>query len=684
MTIMQIDLNGRVNNVYLPYSKALSPLFEAIVNSFQAIEDADGGSDSHIKITIVRDNSQLSLDLEEKGNSPICGFIIEDNGIGFNKANFEAFETSDSLAKQARGGKGIGRLLWLKAFEKADIESVYKEDDDFYKRDFTFSREYNGIKGGLPSITKGKERYTKVTLDNLKQQYRESCPKKMFTIALRIIEHCLVYFMSNTCPQVELMDDREHYNLNRIYNNEIRVNEDRDTLNIKGEMFHITHLKLYSSEEINHKIHLCAHNREVVSENLAKYIPNLTRRIRDEEDKAFLYVAYVFGNFLDSRVNSERTGFNMIDDGEIEFPQEITRQELISQIKACASNYLEEYLKPIKDEKLKKIREYVQNVSPQYRHVLKYREKELDEISPDSTEEQIDTALYRISQDINLKLKEKSKQYLSGSQQIVSSEYYKQGYAELMEQISEVSKSNLVQYVVHRRLILDLFKKRLKFRKDNSYELEESIHSIIFPLRSTSDDEKYENHNLWIIDERLSYHYFLASDKPFSQVSPAKSDSLDRADLIIFNQPLAYVGDNHPFSSVVIIEFKRPERNDYSDEKNPIAQVYDYVKLIKEGHKKDRDGRPVHVTDSTPFYGYIICDITDSMKRAAEIASLFPTPDNMGYFGYNSNFRIYIEIISYDKLLVDAEKRNRVLFEKLHLPLHNNLEFMAGAAADVP
>jgi hypothetical protein len=35
---------------------------------------------------------------------------------------------------------------------------------------------------------------------------------------------------------------------------------------------------------------------------------------------------------------------------------------------------------------------------------------------------------------------------------------------------------------------------------------------------------------------------------------------------------------------------------------------------------------------------------------------------------FNKNFKAYIEMISYTKLVQDAKKRNRILFEKLDLP----------------
>ncbi len=40
---------------------------------------------------------------------------------------------------------------------------------------------------------------------------------------------------------------------------------------------------------------------------------------------------------------------------------------------------------------------------------------------------------------------------------------------------------------------------------------------MIYPQRKTSDDISEEAHNLWLIDERLSYCSYIASDIPFDK-----------------------------------------------------------------------------------------------------------------------------------------------------------------------
>ena len=199
------------------------------------------------------------------------------------------------------------------------------------------------------------------------------------------------------------------------------------------------------------------------------------------------------------------------------------------------------------------------------------------------------------------------------------------------------------------------------------YQLESAIHRLVFPLKKTSDDVHPDQMNLWILDEKLTYHYYLASDIPFNK-QDVKLPSKERADIIIFNGPSAFVSETPPFSSVVLIEFKRPLRNDYTDEDNPIAQVYRYAELIKSGKATDRGGRPIIIKTETPFYAYLVCDITPTLTRQAKFFSLGPTPDGLGFFGYNRELGVYIEVMSFDKLVADAERRNAAHFEQLNLP----------------
>lgn len=177
----------------------------------------------------------------------------------------------------------------------------------------------------------------------------------------------------------------------------------------------------------------------------------------------------------------------------------------------------------------------------------------------------------------------------------------------------------------------------------------------------TSDTVPYEAMNLWIIDERLAYHTYLASDKTLRSMPLLESNSRKEPDLAIFNSALAYSDSDEPFNSITIIEFKKPD----NDAKNPIEQVYDYIDLIKEGRSKKNNGQAFIINQGTVFRCYIICDLTSKIRNFCSRLDFVPMADNLGYTGNNRARNAYVEVISYSKLLSDAKKRNQIFFDKL-------------------
>jgi len=129
---LETNLKGRLRNTDLPKSHGLMPLFEAVVNSIQALEEAGiSTSKGEITVEIIRDDPPaLPFDGKPRKRGPdatarILGFRVVDNGVGFDAKNFVSFETLDSEHKAAQGCRGVGRLLWLKAFDKVYVDNVY-------------------------------------------------------------------------------------------------------------------------------------------------------------------------------------------------------------------------------------------------------------------------------------------------------------------------------------------------------------------------------------------------------------------------------------------------------------------------------------------------------------------------------------------------------------------------------
>lgn len=235
--------------------------------------------------------------------------------------------------------------------------------------------------------------------------------------------------------------------------------------------------------------------------------------------------------------------------------------------------------------------------------------------------------------------------------------------------ITDLSRACLAEYVAKRKAVVDLLGKALEADDRGKYSKESRIHSIICPMQTTSDEIKYDDMNLWLIDDRLAYHRFLASDKKMNSLPVLDSDVDKRMDLAVFDAALSYTADPDNINSITIVELKRPQRNDLDkEESDPIAQVYGYVRNIKNGKIKKANGRSFGKVQDVAFYCYVVADLTPTLENSAACAGLNRTQDGEGYFGYNPNIGTYIEVISYDKLLKDAKQRNKALFDKLFDP----------------
>jgi len=665
---MKVDLVGKIKNTQLPRSKALFPMFEAVVNSFQAIEDMNAAvTASRIEIVVERDDDVLP-GVEIDGS--VNGFAVTDNGIGFTADNLDSFFTSDTQYKVGRGGKGIGRFIWLKAFQCAEIESHYPESGKLVKRAFKFTTTADQPDGPATESTETEPKTT-VRLVGMQFPYKENCPRGLGLIGHRLIEHCLPFFLDPRCPAVSIRDKKDHIDLNHYFRETFAAKASQHSFKVGETTFTLRGLRLYNPQETQHRLIYAANSREVVPEKLDKYLPNLQKKLTDEGG-AFAYLGFVEGEYLNEHVNGERTNFS--------FPNEKTTDEMFHEITldaireaalGCVSGDLQPFLEEINTEKRTSINSYITEEAPQYRPLTRYIDGFIDRIPPGAKGLALEMALYEQMYEKQRELKKESQTLIEESgKQALKPEEYESKLNDFLERANELGKSSLAQYVAHRKVILEFLEKSLQANPETGkYPLEEIIHKIIYPMRTTSDDVPYEQQNLWIIDERLSYHGFLASDMPLDNVKAFANSSESRPDIMIFERALSFAEDDAALNSLVIVEFKKPDRSEYRKE-DPVDQVYRLIREIKSGHFKDKTGREIKVqSDRIPAYAYVICDTTKEVEIIAQNKGMLATPDNLGYYGYNPTLSAYVEIISYTKLVRDAKKRNWILFDKLHLPI---------------
>ncbi|WP_166966848.1 hypothetical protein [Yeosuana marina] len=402
-----------------------------------------------------------------------------------------------------------------------------------------------------------------------------------------------------------------------------------------------------------------------MNDKLTDFIPELKQPLTDDEGEKFSLAVYVSSDYLDDKVNEERTEISFSKADEF-FPDEIEKIEVSEKAVAIVREIYQKYISVIEQDRLENIRKFVSR-HPRYRYSEKYKLKELKKISSNLGGKKLEIELFKLQNELERDVKREANKMLESIKEIDHKAAFDKTHTDLYNKIVEVGNSKLAEYVVHRSYILKHLNKHLKKSKNDKYSKEEIIHNLIFPVKKTSDEIQLEEHNLWVIDERLAFHDYLASDIPFTSNKRTESTSLKRPDLVVFNKAhLLNESDN--YSSIVIVEFKKPMRDDYSEIDNPITQVLNYVIEIQENNALDANGRPISVRKGTPYYAYIISDLTSKLRTLAKKAGFTAHPDNQGFFSYNSNFELYTEIISFDKMVKDSKKRNQILFDKLNLP----------------
>jgi hypothetical protein len=681
MRTVETNFKGRLKNTTLPITSGLLPVYEAVVNSIQSIDEAGlTGSSGAITIRILRDSGQGCLaldDLPKRGPEPlgeIVGFDIEDNGIGFNDKNIESFRYLDSDYKASLGCKGVGRLLWLKAFDRVHIESSFKADDATYKRTFLFTEDSGISDEEVSQLPASSPLKTRVSLSSFGSDYRRYARKSAQAIAESVFYHCIWFFLrAGGSPEIRIIDDDCMINLSDIFCECILSDAITQEVAIKGRDFSLIHIKVKPNPSISHSFGLCAHNRLVTQEKLAGKIPGLYGRL-SADDREFIYCCYVSSLVLDESVRPERTDFELMEqledlllDSDI-----ISKSDIREMVNRSAQAYLSTYLEQNLTRASERINTYISQQGPRYRPVIGRIPAADINIDPEIADKDLELALHKHLARIERELISEGHEILGQDPSSINYETKLQAY---LSKAEDIKKSDLASYVSHRRTIIDILERAVERGPDGNYVREDVIHSLIMPMRKESADILFDASNLWLVDERLAFHHYLASAKKLQSMPITGSDSTkepDIAALSLFDEPFLVSEETKPpLASIVIIEIKRPMRRGSGpgEDKDPIEQATGYLSRIRSGGVQTVTGRPIPASDNIPGFCYIIADITPEFEgRCRGTHDLIRTSDGLGYFGYKKNLDAYIEVISFDRLVTSAKERNRAFFDKLGLP----------------
>lgn len=654
------SLKGRLQRIRLLENQAILPIYEAISNAFQSIkETGEGGGIIEIRVERAPEG-----ELIKEGPVPIRTVTFIDNGIGFDDDNFRSFRTPDSMHKYHLGAKGIGRLLWLKAFEKAEIESVFSSMGQLFRRCFSYVqddenpvRDHTNV-AAAPSA----RRQTKIVLRNLQEPYFSKFHPPPEIVAGRILQRFMLHFLDPNCPTVTYRDEGcEPFVLNQMLLDE-RVKEiDTKEVLVRNHALSARFVQMTTGGKRKHSIHLCAGGSEVEKVDIEKHVDHFPKSIPDSEGNQFRLAVYVTGDFLTNAANEQRTAFNLPKGEDVIDP---TTDEVFERV--C--NVVREKYQSLLDGEAcrmeSRVRAFITNKRPVYRGVLPSIKKHLPELSKCGSDDELDYALNHLVRETELESEKVFEKYRQPAAKLGS-----EALQQLLHNVNEASSVRLAQYVARRRAVLFVLKRLIERRSDGSVALEDDIHDLVSPMRTTSDEVPTDRWNLWLLDEGLSFHQYLASDKPLKTM-PLETKSGNEPDLLVMENPGAFTATMEScYDTITIVEFKRPLREDVGTGELPHQQVRRYIDKIQEEQKEDKNGRPIRTAKLTRFFCYLVCDFTKQLKKSLRGDGFTATPDDLSFFRTVSapedNRVVHYEYVSFDRMLTVAEKRNQVLFDKL-------------------
>ena len=663
MATLTQNIENRVRKLAKPSNAAqgLQPLFEAVSNSMYAIEDVLGENVAKgkisIRVTSLSDPCKIEI-------------VVSDNGIGLDKNRYDAFCEIDTDFKRAKGGKGVGRLFWLDAFKSILVESVYDAPVGRARRAFSFVLEHDDqirpTQEDEP--VSGASTGTTITFRGLRtQEYADTFPKRADTFLRYFSAHFIADFLMGGGPTISVDLDGDI----TIYPQavaELTVGKplETGTFGLKGfgtlSIVGFT-CKAEASTGLDgkHQLHLLANGRTVETRKVDGLL-GVTDLERDME-KDLVFHGCVSGEYLDLRVNEGRTAFNLTEKTLNEISrgcmEQVRTKLLPAQVEAYVEKRRENYQSFVTryptfgfdddETQLQRVPFHATTAEDFAAGLVKYQIRR---------EEERQKALQALIDTLDL-------------QDIPAN--FDKTVSDAARGIQASEQLALAQHVVRRKLALELLEKlirRLRTRKDkdDDHYLEKTLHSFICPMGIRGDNPvevKGRAHELWIVDERLAFTRAFSSDKRLDAIMTA-GGSADRPDLLVWD--LAYglgvtesdsVDVSEPLRTMMIVEFKRPGREDYKEAEDQIeAQIVKYLGQLRGGELESFDRARIRVAPDCVFHCYVVADIIGDLEQ--QLSNWETTANGQGRIRpLKNHYRGSIEVIQWQDLVNDAWMRNR-------------------------
>lgn len=706
---MDKDVFGREENTYFSgqniilYAPAikqikkgsnhLRPLFEAFTNAWESF--LPEAKNKKITITISVFNEEL-----ETGVPPKYRFnkiTVEDNGIGFNKNNYERFERLNDDTK-GNSNKGTGRIQYIHYFKNTAFESFFKENNKFYKRTFSLSGSSEFLRNNAilfyKTTIESAEKKTGSTvvftepLNENTQRFYENI--SVVSLKNEFLRNYMLLFCNSkeSMPRIEFKQEvnNDIINTTEITSSDIPGTDKTFNIHIPYKEKKDGEIKqIYKKEDIivqTFKIEAdqLTTNQLVLSAKGESAESNIKLECLTDkdiiDDKRYVFI--LKSNYFDQIVSNDRGKIELLTEEDVKKKEESFFDEPFLLLEDIQNETNAKIITEFPEIQAKQ-NEMVQNIQELQRmFLLNPNAIKAFKFTSADDDKTILSKVYKYDveflarRDAALKHQMEALQKLDTSDPEYDDKLSKQ-VEELVKHIPQQNRTALTQYVARRQLVLKQFDLILKRRLDcqaegNRNKDEKLLHNLIFKQHSTDTN----NSSLWLLNEEFIY---------FSGISESRLCDVKINEEKVFKQEitekeLEYL---HEFGEerehlrpdillfpsegkALIIEFKAPDVNPAKY----VTQVQNYASLLLNYCESNFPLKS--------FYGYLIGENIEP-KDILHHNPYFRNSPNFDYLYLpaqpvvNDNDgpkgELYMEVLKYSTLLKRADLRNKIFKQKL-------------------
>lgn len=681
-------------------SNQLQPIFEAFTNSLESIKLRQDAGDSFEPYIFITLNFNPSV---HEGACDLYSIEVEDNGIGFDDANYSRLVTFKDDTK-GFNNRGSGRVQFVHFFQYAQYISSFRSGDVIGSRSIVLSKSQPFLNANslvylddvqdmasideirtrlildTPLVAKDNAFYSNLALEDLKKAIishyilklcssRETLPviKLFYSIAGNIQDTSAIIKadipvpsadnISIDVPKYRISDDMKRVEPIEDNNVSIRITPFR----ISAENLEKSEIKVTSKGEIS----------ETTKIKVTCLDPDA-----DIEGQRYLFL--LSSDYFDSLEGDERGNIEILDKTEFKKKAKangtIEDQIVVNDIQDSVNNKAAEIYSEIASKK-EEFKAQVEQLKKDYL----LSEDALKDVSLSDSVEDVLKKAYDYDARV---MARQNAAYEESIQQLSSldptSERYKESLSQvvdnLVESIPIQNRITLSKYVARRNMVINLMGKildRLTSPQTQSKrnEDEKLLHNLIFKQHNDNPLDS----DLWLINEE--YMYFKGVSE--SQLSKIMIDDkkLFRDDFDEEEERyLTSLGENRlkmrcdillfpSEGKCVIIEFKNPDVN-VSDH---INQITKYAYFIRNFATED--------FRIQSFYGYLIGENIEPRDVRSVDGDFRSAPNNEYMFrpfktipddsGQNQDGGLYMEVMRFSSLKRRAEIRNKAFTDCL-------------------